>query len=250
MSSASRARTNRYQGGQRGEGEGCPARGRVLTHGHGLGDCRHGPPWAPQRLVRGRAHLSYEDEKFSYLIVRRGPRPTPARAPATATSPTKEGTLHALSLPSPARLLLLPFFSPRVRVQVTEMWPAPPPPQKKKNMFGRPLARRAHSRCVQLAAPGSAADAPHGSCHLGPVFPAGSVCARQAAALAEKDARHPHTPRMPALCGAKRRAAGVLERRVVAKSHGKSMYKDARTNFWGNLWPHALPAGKKTVARP
>ena len=31
---------------------------------------------------------------------------------------------------------------------------------------------------------------------------------------------------------------GELERRVVAKSHGKRAYKDARNNFWGNLWPH------------
>ena len=49
-------------------------------------------PCASQRLIRGNAHLNHEDEKFSYLIIRRGPRPTkpePPRPPRP-TLPSKE----------------------------------------------------------------------------------------------------------------------------------------------------------------
>ncbi len=55
---------------------------------------------------------------------------------------------------------------------------------------------------------------------------------------------------------------GVLERRIVARSHGKQVgrrppsvgrrgsapaqiYRDARNAFWGNLWPHATHAKRQ-----
>ena len=44
---------------------------------------------------------------------------------------------------------------------------------------------------------------------------------------------------------------GKIERRIVAKSHGKQVYRDCRQAFWGDLWPH--PAHEKnsgvTVSR-
>ena len=48
-----------------------------------------------QRTARGNTHLSYDDEKFSYLVLRRGARPTDvlatisprARRPSDGTEP-------------------------------------------------------------------------------------------------------------------------------------------------------------------
>jgi ribosomal protein RSM22 (predicted rRNA methylase) len=38
---------------------------------------------------------------------------------------------------------------------------------------------------------------------------------------------------------------GTLERTVVAKSHPKPLYQNARKSYWGDLWPH--PAHAKSV---
>lgn len=41
-------------------------------------------------------------------------------------------------------------------------------------------------------------------------------------------------------------SSGHLERIVVAKSHGKDLYMDARKSHWGDLWPHP-PAGSVVI---
>jgi ribosomal protein RSM22 (predicted rRNA methylase) len=39
---------------------------------------------------------------------------------------------------------------------------------------------------------------------------------------------------------------GHIERIVVAKSHGKQLYYDARKSHWGDLWPHT-PRGSVVI---
>ena len=37
---------------------------------------------------------------------------------------------------------------------------------------------------------------------------------------------------------------GQLLRHIVARSHGKDIYRDSRETFWGDLWPHGFEKKK------
>lgn len=151
---------------------------------------------------------NYEDSKYTYVILRRGPRPLFNSSPVPSPSLISTSTTTSTPIP-PDHSVIQPQLSgfasdaqgstdPLAAKRTKYKKPPPPPPVTYDNPEDMFAASHSWSRIV-----------------IPPLKKDGHVVMDTCA------------------------ANGYLERIIIPKSQGKTPYRDARKAMWGDLFPHA-----------